>query len=106
MVVCPVEACKMGRIYYGFHMKEEKHTVSVAMPVQDWLRIPAENRSEFIRDAIGEKLARMEKAPWRPKTSVGRKLIQLRQQFIANGGELLDSHGLAAELRERRGGLA
>jgi hypothetical protein len=43
--------------------------------------------------------------PWRPKTAAGRKLLKLRERFLAQGGEVLDAEGIAEELRQRRGGL-
>jgi len=64
------------------------------------------NRSEFVRHAVAEKLARESTPAWRPKTATGRKLLKLRNQFLARGGELLDADGIADELRQRRGGLA
>lgn len=74
--------------------------------MSDLRRIPEPNRSEFIRDAVSEKLARRPVAAWKPKTDTGRKLLKLRNRFIQAGGELLDSEGIANELRQRRGGLA
>jgi Arc/MetJ-type ribon-helix-helix transcriptional regulator len=80
--------------------------VSVKLRVGDLRRIPTENRSEFIRDAVSEKLARMKKTGWVPRTATGRKLAALRGRFVEAGGELLDADDIARELRERRGGLA
>jgi hypothetical protein len=77
---------------------------SVKLPLSDMRRIPG-NRSEFVRQAVAEKLARESGPAWRPKTATGRKLVKLRNQFLAQGGELLDANGVAEELRERRGGL-
>lgn len=51
------------------------------------------------------KLAQKSGAVWHPKTAVGRKLLKLREQFLAQGGEVLDPDGIAKELRERRGGI-
>jgi hypothetical protein len=79
--------------------------LSVKIPYSDVCRIPG-NRSEFVRRAISEKLARETGPSWRPKTATGRKLLKLRQQFQAEGGELLDAEGIAEELRRRRCGLA
>ena len=69
------------------------------------MRIPSENRSEFIRDAVTEKLARLEAHAWKPRTAAGKRLAELRRKFIESGGELLDQEGIADELRQRRGGL-
>jgi hypothetical protein len=52
-----------------------------------------------------EKLARNSIEGRRAKSAIGRKLLALRNQFVAEGGELLDAEGIAAELRKRRGGL-
>lgn len=62
------------------------------------------NRDEFVRQAVTEKLAREANPEWRPKTASGRKLLKLRNQFLAVGGELLDADGIAEELRQRREG--
>jgi hypothetical protein len=79
--------------------------ISVKLPLSDVRRIPG-NRSEFVRQSVAEKLARESGPSWRPKTATGRKLLKLRHQFLAEGGELLDADGIADELRQRRGGLA
>ena len=84
-------------------MPTELKAVTVKLPEDDLRRIPVENRSEFVREAVAEKLARLEAPPWKPKTALGRRLVELRGRFT---GERLDAAGIAAELRERRGGLA
>lgn len=86
-------------------MKEELQAVTVKIPVSDLLRIVESNRSEFIREAVSEKLARRAAPVWKPKTKTGRKLLALRAQFIEAGGELLDSEDITEEPRARRGGL-
>ena len=75
-------------------------------PLSDLRRIPEPNRSEFIRSAVSEKLVRQPVLGWKPKTAIGRKFLALREKFIRSGGELLDSEGIADELKQRRGGLA
>jgi Arc/MetJ-type ribon-helix-helix transcriptional regulator len=80
-------------------------TISVKLPAEDVRRIPARNRSAFIREAVREKLARQEKA-WKPKTRFGRKLVGLREAYIAKGGKLLTAEEIAAEIRENRGAMA
>jgi hypothetical protein len=86
-------------------MTQNLKLLSVKLPLSDVRRIPG-NRSEFVRQAVAEKLARDSAPAWRPKTASGRKLLRLRNQFLAEGGELLDTEGIAEELRQRRGGLA
>jgi hypothetical protein len=86
-------------------MTKGLQVVSVKLSLADLRRIPG-NRSEFVRQAVAEKLARKRKPTWRPKTEVGQKLLKLRKRFVAQGGELLDEEGIAAELGHRRGGLA
>lgn len=82
-------------------------TVSVKMPEEVLRRIPSDNVSEFIRDAVNEKLARHdESSDWKPKTPYGRRLLALRQEFIKSGGKLLSPEEISEELRQRRGGLA
>jgi hypothetical protein len=85
-------------------MTRDPQIVSIKLPLADVLRIPG-NRSEFVRQAVAEKLARESVAPWRPRTATGRKLLTLRERFLEGGGELLDPEGIAQELRERRGGV-
>jgi hypothetical protein len=94
---------KMQR-YYRLGMTGELRIISVKLPATDVRKIPG-NRSEFIRQAVEEKLARESQPRWRPKTATGRKLLNLRQKYIDEGGELLDEEGIARELRSRRGGV-
>jgi hypothetical protein len=86
-------------------MTDGSKVLSVRLPLADVRRIPG-NRSKFVRHAVAEKLERESLPAWRPKTATGRKLLKLREQFLAKGGELLDAEGIANELRQRRGGLA
>lgn len=72
------------------------------MPKSDLYKIPAENRSEFIREAVAEKLGRMAEKEFKPKTALGKKLLELSNQFR---GERLEPSAIAEEIR-RRGGLA
>ena len=87
-------------------MTSRLQAVTVKIPLSDLRRIPEANRSEFIRSAVSEKLVRQPASGWKPKTATGRKLLALREKFIRSGGELLDSEGIANELKQRRGGLA
>jgi hypothetical protein len=78
--------------------------VTVKLPKSDLRRIPrGATRSEFIRAAVAEKLARQDIPDWKPRTALGRKLLKLSERF---DGERLDAEAIAQELRERRGGLA
>jgi hypothetical protein len=85
-------------------MTNDLQVISVKLP-RATLRQISGNRSDFVRQAVAEKLSRQPPAPWKPKTSQGRKLLKLRQGFIERGGELLDAKGIAEELRQRRGGV-
>ncbi len=85
-------------------MTHDLKVLSVKLPLSDVRRIPG-NRSEFVRQAVAEKLSRQSGPAWRPKTATGRKLLKLRNRFLAQGGELLDAEGIAEELRQRRGGV-
>jgi Arc/MetJ-type ribon-helix-helix transcriptional regulator len=87
-------------------MTNSLQAVTVKIPLSDLRRIREPNRSEFIRAAVSEKLARQPVSGWKPKTATGRKLLALREKYLRAGGELLDSEGIAEELRQRRGGLA
>lgn len=77
--------------------------VSLQIEEEDLRRIPARNRSEFMRAAIKEKLQRESEPKWRPKTGKGRKLLDLSNRF---GGDRVDQAAIGEELRRRRGGLA
>jgi hypothetical protein len=59
-------------------------------------------RSRFEDRAVAEKPARDSSLRWRPKTALGRKLLKLRNKFLAGGGKLLNAEGIAEELRNRR----
>jgi|HubBroStandDraft_1064217.scaffolds.fasta_scaffold405040_1 hypothetical protein len=85
-------------------MTNNLNVVSVRFPLSEVRRIPG-NRSEFVRQAISEKLARDAGLGWRAKTAIGRKLLHLRNPFLAQGGELLDADRIAQELRHRRVGI-
>jgi hypothetical protein len=91
---------------YLWGMTNSLQPVTVKIPLSDLRRMPEPNRSEFIRAAVSEKLGREAGARWALKTARGRKLLALREKYIRAGGELLDSEGIAEELRHRRGGLA
>lgn len=56
-------------------------------------------------DATLEEVLRdfREQEGWVPRTPLGRRLKELRQQFIAEGGQLLTADEVAAEVRDRRG---
>jgi hypothetical protein len=41
---------------------------------------------------------------WKPRTPLGRRLKELREKFLADGGRLLTPEEIDAEIRERRGG--
>src|SRR5579872_6303687 len=91
------KACGKAAWHYTLGMTRDLKVLSVKIPLSDVRRIPG-NRSEFVRRAVAEKLARESRSTWRPKTATGRKLLKLRNQFLAQGGELLDSSGIATEL--------
>jgi hypothetical protein len=73
--------------YYDTAMKHDYKVVSFRLSLSDVRRIPG-NRSEFVRHAVAEKLGRESSPAWRPKTAIGRKLLKLRNQFLAQGGEV------------------
>lgn len=54
---------------------------SISAPIQDWTH-------EF-----------------RPKTGLGKRLLALRQAYVASGGRLVSAAELDDELRQRRGGV-
>ncbi len=70
----PGKACGKTKRYYIVGMTRDLNVVSVKLPLTDVRRIPG-NRSEFVRQAVAEKLARESRPGWRPKTATGRKLL-------------------------------
>ena len=44
-------------------------------------------------------------ADYRPRTALGRRLLELRAKIVAAGTPLLDWDGVEREVRERRGDL-
>ena len=87
-------------------MTNELVTVSFKLPADDLRRVPSLNRSQYFREAVQEKLAGIPVENWRPKSALGKRLAVLRAARVAAGGGNLTPAALAAELRERRGGLA
>jgi hypothetical protein len=84
-------------------MPTDLKVITVKLPKSELRRIPpGKTRSAFIRAAVSEKLAREQATGWKPKTPLGRKLLALSDRFE---GERLDTDGIAAELRDRRGGI-
>jgi hypothetical protein len=81
-------------------------TVSFKLSAADLRRVPDANRSRFFREAVQEKLAAATPDHWQPKTSLGKRLATLRAARVAMGGGNLSPGEVAAELQERRGGLA
>ncbi len=84
-------------------MPTDLKIVTVKLPKSDLRRMPSgKTRSEFIRAAVSEKLAREGAPGWRPKTDLGRKFLALSDRFE---GERLDAKAIGEELRQRRGGV-
>ena len=67
-------------------MTKELRAVTVKIPLSDLMRIAESNRSEFIREAVAEKLARQTLPDWKPKTETGRKLLAVREKFVSGRG--------------------
>jgi hypothetical protein len=43
---------------------------------------------------------------YQPRTELGKRLLALRQAYVASGGRLLSGEALEEELRSRRGGVS
>ncbi len=86
-------------------MTDALTTVSFKLPKSDLRRIPARNRSRFIREAVQARLSQRE-AGWQPKTAWGKKLAAMRAAHVASGAKLLTAEEILEEIRARRGGLA
>ncbi len=46
---------------------------------------------------------RIEQDDWKPKSPLGRRLKELREKFVTNGGHLLTTEQVDADVRDRRG---
>jgi hypothetical protein len=57
----------------------------------------ARQRLEFGKKGVPEYM---------PRTELGKKLLALRQAYVANGGRLLSADALDEELHSRRGGVS
>ncbi len=62
---------------------------------QDWLR-PEEDEAWAHLNCL---------ASYQPRTELGRKLMELRQAYVAQGGQLLSADEVDAEICARRGGI-
>jgi len=80
--------------------------VSFKAPLKIFRALPGahQGRSRFIISALEEKISRRE-AEWQPTTERGRRLKAILDRGAAERRPLLDDEGIAAELRERRGGI-
>ena len=80
--------------------------VSVKLPLRVFRAIPGahKGRSRFIISALEEKISRAE-PEWEPTTERGRRMKVILDRGAAERGKPLDAEGIAAELRERRGGI-
>ena len=56
------------------------------------------------RHAMTEKVKDEDLASYRPRTELGRRLLEIQKRIVASGVPLLDWKGIAQEVAERRGG--
>jgi hypothetical protein len=47
-----------------------------------------------------------QQSAWQPRTALGRRLKELRERFVADGGQLLTNEQIDEELRARRGAFS
>lgn len=87
-------------------MSTPAETISFECPPELRERLPASDsdRSEFIRQAIVEKLERDRRPEWKPTTKRGLRLAELLEAGKAERGPLLSEAEFERELSERRGG--
>ena len=80
--------------------------ISFKAPMKIFRALPGAHngRSRFIISALEEKISRRE-PEWKPTTARGRRMAALLEKGRSERGPLLDDEGIAAELRERRGGI-
>jgi len=80
--------------------------ISFKAPMRIFRALPGAHngRSRFIISALEEKISRREEE-WQPTTERGRRLKAILDRGAAERGAPLDAEGIAAELRERRGGI-
>ncbi len=86
-------------------MSKATETISFECPPELRERLPASDsgRSEFILQAIVEKLERDQRAEWKPTTKRGLRLAELLEAGKAERGPLLSEEEFERELSERRG---
>lgn len=86
-------------------MTTAAQTVSFKCPplLRERLPAPGNGRSQFILEAIQEKLARKKPAVWKPTTARGRRLAALIAAGRAERGPDLTEAEFEREMRERRG---
>ena len=86
-------------------MSTAAENITFECPPQVRERLPASSngRSEFILQAIQEKLERTQPVEWKPTTKRGERLAELLEAGKAERGPLLSEEEFERELSERRG---
>ena len=74
------------------------------LPLAQNARLPAAECPEERGETSGRGLTGDDLVDhYRPRTELGRKLIELRRAYIESGGKLMTQDEILAEVRERRG---
>ncbi|MGA1262942.1 MAG: hypothetical protein ACO331_03410 [Prochlorothrix sp.] len=83
------------------------HSISIETTVmEDYLfhlpkELPVNSRIRVVIETIEDETG----GDFQPRTPLGQRLLDLRNQHIASGGRLLSGDELDAEVQERRGGV-
>ncbi|MBE7504363.1 MAG: hypothetical protein HS113_29545 [Verrucomicrobiales bacterium] len=83
--------------------KTELVSVTARVPAEDIAGIPRGGLSAFIRAAIAEKRARKHPTPRKPRSRLGKLLLEAREEYLASGGTPLSWAEVRAEVARRRG---
>lgn len=86
-------------------MSTATENITFECPPQVRERLPASGteRSQFILQAIQEKLERAQPVEWKPTTNRGRIIAELLEKGKAERYPLLNEEEFERELQERRG---
>lgn len=75
--------------------------------LEKWRSLPKEKQQkvlDLIETFYGQEKSQDPMASYTPKTSLGKRLQEIRAEIVSSGEMLLDWEGIEREKAERRGG--
>ena len=75
--------------------------------LEKWRSLPQEKQQkvlDLVETFYGQGKSQDSVASYEPKTTLGRRLKEIRAEIVASGEMLLDWEGIEREKAERRGG--